>query len=500
MSEERSPERIFSRLKVAVRIRDFNKQEKTNLLRLKENENGQASECIEVDGNNIIVRDVCSIYVSRSPVNVFSFDYVFTPGFSNNEVYDAAVSPLTASVICGYNATCFAYGMTGAGKTYTALGRPEHGIRGMCELAVTDILSHGVISAAVSIVEIYNEAVADILAPGSAKRVVIREDVRGVVTLPGLTSRPVGCADDMAAALAIADSRRTRAATASNMVSSRSHAVVMIDITAPSGATAVRSARLSIIDLAGSERVAVDVPRDDARRAEGANINRSLLALVHCVSLLAEMPRRGDGADTHVAQHVPFRNSKLTRLLKPALLGGARTLMLACVSPSPTSYDETLATLKYAARAMCITTRVARNAAARAPLPSSTLDALDGLREQVAALARDAEQHAASVELLRYPLAAARVETFNTRQCALPWDDSWRLNRCRSAEPDAGRENIAVHIAALARTALDADAAARSAENNTAAWIRAEAHAHASVTTLLTTARAAAAVRRSAQL
>lgn len=204
-----------------------------------------------------------------------------------------------------------------------------------------------------SYLEIYNERINDLLQPSSTDLQLSEDPVRGMV-VQGITEYGADSADEILELLHRGNLHRTVEPTAANQVSSRSHAVLQVTVEQAERTAHVtgnlRIGKLSMVDLAGSERASKTENRGD-RLKEGANINRSLLALGNCITALAEGRR----------SHVPFRDSKMTRLLKDSLGGNCRTVMIANISPSHRTYEETVNTLKYANRAKNLKTQVARN-------------------------------------------------------------------------------------------------------------------------------------------
>jgi kinesin family protein 18/19 len=291
----------------------------------------------------------------------FAFDRVFDENTTQGDVYEATTRGLLDSVLDGYNATVFAYGATGCGKTHTITGTVQQ--PGIIFLTMQELFEkiaersdekHTEVS--LSYLEIYNETIRDLLVPGGSKQgLMLREDANQAVSVAGLSShhpRDVQSVMDM---IVKGNEYRTISPTEANATSSRSHAVLQINVAQKDRNADVNEphtmATLSIIDLAGSERASATKNRGD-RLLEGANINKSLLALGSCINALCD-PRKKN--------HVPYRNSKLTRLLKFSLGGNCRTVMIVCVSPSSQHFDETQNTLRYANRAKNIQTKVTRN-------------------------------------------------------------------------------------------------------------------------------------------
>ncbi|CAH1787480.1 unnamed protein product [Owenia fusiformis] len=290
----------------------------------------------------------------------FAFDCVFDEHSTSKLVYENTTKVVLDGVLDGYNCSVFAYGATGAGKTHTMLGKPNQ--PGVIFLTMMDLYARieamrdeKICDVAVSYLEVYNEEIKDLLLPGGY--LPVREDPQKGVVVQGLSLHKPRDAEELMHMLEFGNQNRTQHPTDANKESSRSHAVFQVfvrqkDRTADVKAD-VRVAKMSLIDLAGSERATVTTNRG-ARFREGANINKSLLALGNCINALAD-------ARSSKSQHVPYRNSKLTRLLKDSLGGNCRTVMIAAVSPSSMSYEDTYNTLKYANRAKNIRARVKRN-------------------------------------------------------------------------------------------------------------------------------------------
>ncbi|NXL56601.1 KIF19 protein, partial [Chordeiles acutipennis] len=295
---------------------------------------------------------------NRSREKTFVFDMVFDQRATQEEVYVSTTKNLIGGVISGYNATIFAYGPTGAGKTYTMLGtdsEPGIYIRTLDDLfkaleATAEEIDYRV---SMSYLEIYNEVIHDLLNP-SLGFLDLREDPRGSIQIAGITEVSTTNAQEIMQLLTKGNKERTQEPTAANKTSSRSHAVLQVTVTQKSRrkemGEEVRIGKLFMVDLAGSERAAQTQNRGK-RMKEGAHINRSLLALGNCINALSE---RGGSR----AQFVNFRDSKLTRLLKDSLGGNSRTVMIAHISPASTSFEESRMTLIYACRAKSIKTQV----------------------------------------------------------------------------------------------------------------------------------------------
>ncbi len=253
---------------------------------------------------------------------------------------------------------------TGCGKTHTISGTQED--PGVIFLTMKELYrlideraDESIITISLSYLEIYNETIRDLLSeqPTPSGAGLALRDQNGKITVAGITERAPKNAEDVRDMIAQGNERRTMSPTEANAVSSRSHAVLQINVTQQprtAGTSEERtSASLNIIDLAGSERAAA-TRNNGQRMKEGANINKSLLALGNCINALCS-------ADGRKGRHIPYRNSKLTRLLKFSLGGNCKTVMIVCVSPSSAHFEETNNTLLYANRAKNIRTKVTRN-------------------------------------------------------------------------------------------------------------------------------------------
>uniref|UniRef100_A0A7N6C1L0 Kinesin-like protein n=1 Tax=Anabas testudineus TaxID=64144 RepID=A0A7N6C1L0_ANATE len=286
----------------------------------------------------------------------FTYDYVFDPTAEQEEVFRTAVSPLLCGLFKGYNATVLAYGQTGSGKTFSMGGTytsaqendPAVGViprvvsrifeeketRTGCDFCLT-----------VSYLEIYNEEILDLLCTSKDKPAIsIREDPKEGIKIVGLTERQVFSANEMVGCLELGNSARTVGSTAMNAASSRSHAIFTITLEQRRGTDKVDSvvSKLHLVDLAGSERQKKTKAEGD-RLKEGISINRGLLSLGNVISALGDESKKNT--------FVPYRDSKLTRLLQDSLGGNSHTLMIACVSPADSNMEETINTLRYADRA-----------------------------------------------------------------------------------------------------------------------------------------------------
>ncbi|KAG9346544.1 hypothetical protein JZ751_006855, partial [Albula glossodonta] len=282
----------------------------------------------------------------------FTYDYVFDSTTEQEEVFNTAVSSLLSGLFKGYNATVLAYGQTGSGKTYSMGGTytsaQEHDLSvGVIPRVINRIFleKDNKTTVTVSYLEIYNEEILDLLSGSKEKpSISIREDPKEGIKIVGLTEKVVCSATEMVGCLEQGNSARTVGSTAMNSASSRSHAIFTTTLEQRRSADRSDSvvSKLHLVDLAGSERQKKTKAEGDRLR-EGISINRGLLSLGNVISALGDESKRGT--------FVPYRDSKLTRLLQDSLGGNSHTLMIACVSPADSNMEETINTLRYADRA-----------------------------------------------------------------------------------------------------------------------------------------------------
>ncbi|XP_065753323.1 kinesin-like protein KIF18B [Phocoena phocoena] len=279
----------------------------------------------------------------------FVFDRVFGEAATQQDVFHHTTHSILDSFLQGYNCSVFAYGATGAGKTHTMLGR--EGDPGIMYLTTMELYrrleacrEEKRLEVLISYQEVYNEQIHDLLEPKGP--LAIREDPDKGVVVQGLSFHQPTSAEQLLGMLTRGNRNRTQHPTDVNATSSRSHAIFQIFVKQqdriPGLTQALRVAKMSLIDLAGSERASSTHAKGERLR-EGANINRSLLALINVLNALADAKGR--------KSHVPYRDSKLTRLLKDSIGGSCRTVMIAAISPSSLAYEDTYNTLKYANRA-----------------------------------------------------------------------------------------------------------------------------------------------------
>uniref|UniRef100_A0A914ZZR9 Kinesin-like protein n=2 Tax=Parascaris univalens TaxID=6257 RepID=A0A914ZZR9_PARUN len=281
------------------------------------------------------------------PPKQFTFDGVYYIDATAEQIYNDIVYPLVESVIEGYNGTVFAYGQTGSGKTYSMQGDDslpaqkgiiprtfEHIFEATATTDNTKFLVH------VSYLEIYNEEVRDLLGKDRMQKLEIKEHSEKGVYVAGLSMHVCHDYNACRELMKQGFDNRHVGATLMNKDSSRSHSIFTVYVEAMLNNGSIRMGKLHLVDLAGSERQAKTGATGD-RFKEATKINLSLSALGNVISALV------DGK----SKHIPYRDSKLTRLLQDSLGGNTKTIMVACISPSDNNYDETLSTLRYANRA-----------------------------------------------------------------------------------------------------------------------------------------------------
>ncbi|XP_053354017.1 kinesin-like protein KIF1A isoform X6 [Clarias gariepinus] len=347
-------------VKVAVRVRPFNSREMS-----------KESKCIiQMSGNTTTIINPKAPKETKS----FSFDYSYwshtTPEdinyASQQQVYNDIGEEMLLHAFEGYNVCIFAYGQTGAGKSYTMMGKQEKDQQGiipqLCEDLFTKINDSNTdnsmsYSVEVSYMEIYCERVRDLLNPKNKGNLRVREHPLLGPYVEDLSKLAVMSYNDIQDLMDSGNKARTVAATNMNETSSRSHAVFNIIFTqrrhdSETDNTSEKVSKISLVDLAGSER-ADSTGAKGTRLKEGANINKSLTTLGKVISALAEVDSGSNKnkKKKKVESFIPYRDSVLTWLLRENLGGNSRTAMVAALSPADINYDETLSTLRYADRA-----------------------------------------------------------------------------------------------------------------------------------------------------
>ncbi|XP_077493914.1 uncharacterized protein LOC144104654 [Amblyomma americanum] len=350
------------RVNVAVRVRPLREREAetSSIVRVVDERCLVFDPKAEADPFYFQGQRACGGLVKPNKDQTFMFDKVFDETKDNMYVFEHTTKEMVVTLLDGCNCSVFAYGATGAGKTFTMLGT-EH-CPGVVSLTVSHLYecvdklrSEGQsCEVAVAYLEVYNEVVRDLLCPGGPP-LIVRDDPAKGIAISNLTVHKVREADALLELLLKGNKNRTQHATDANAESSRSHAIFQVYVTQTETVTGtskgIRASKMSFIDLAGSERAAAVSRNIGARLREGTKINLSLLALGNCIDALSK----------NGVQRIPYRGSKLTHILKDSLGGTCRTLMIAAVTPSKLSYTDTYNTLKYAERAMKIELQAKKN-------------------------------------------------------------------------------------------------------------------------------------------
>uniref|UniRef100_A0A8C3L2K5 Kinesin family member 21B n=1 Tax=Chrysolophus pictus TaxID=9089 RepID=A0A8C3L2K5_CHRPC len=350
----------------------------------------------------------------------FTYDFVFDLDTWQEQIYTTCVGKLIEGCFEGYNATVLAYGQTGAGKTYTmgtgfdmnisedeqgiiprAIGHLFSGIEERKRAAQSQGVAVPEFKVSAQFLELYNEEILDLFdstrdpdARHRKSNIKIHEDASGSIYTTGVTSRLISSQDELIQCLKQGALSRTTASTQMNVQSSRSHAIFTIHLCqmrvcprprdGPTTEYETLTAKFHFVDLAGSERLKRTGATGE-RAKEGISINCGLLALGNVISALGDQSKK--------AVHVPYRDSKLTRLLQDSLGGNSQTIMIACVSPSDRDFMETLNTLKYANRARNIKNKVVVN-------QDKTSQQISALRAEIARLQMELMEYKAGKRVI----------------------------------------------------------------------------------------------------
>ncbi|KAH8365714.1 hypothetical protein KR093_003780 [Drosophila rubida] len=361
-------------VRVVVRSRPMDKQEVAT----------GALSAIQVDKINRAITVVKPNATANEPPKTYYFDNVFDGASNQLDLYVDTARPIVDKVLEGYNGTILAYGQTGTGKTYTMSGNPDSPqTKGIIPNAFAHIFGH--IAKArenqkflvrVSYMEIYNEEVRDLLGKDVSKSLEVKERPDIGVFVKDLSGYVVHNADDLENIMRLGNKNRAVGATKMNQESSRSHAIFSITVESSElgegGVQHVRMGKLQLVDLAGSERQS-KTQASGQRLKEATKINLSLSVLGNVISALV------DGKSTHI----PYRNSKLTRLLQDSLGGNSKTVMCATISPADCNCMETISTLRYASRAKNIQNRMHINEEPKDALLRHFQEEIARLRKQL---------------------------------------------------------------------------------------------------------------------
>lgn len=334
---KKQPQQPLQNVQVVVRIRPLSKQE---------DEQNVKSIVTSHTHRELILKD-----------KKYNFERVFKPSATQMELYINVIAPMIRDVVEGYNCTAFAYGQTGTGKTYTMTGEkcnlvgnwkqdPDAGLIPRAAFHIYDELSklsNIDINVKVSFIELYNEEIRDLLSDDE-NTLQMYSAPKGSVSIQGLTEISVHSGEGICKLLQRGIMKRQIAPTLMNHQSSRSHTVFSIVVntreTTASGVDIIKTGKINLVDLAGNENIARSGCKD-MRAMELANINKSLLTLGRVIHALVDKSQK----------HVPYRDSKLTRILQDSLGGHTKTVIIATISPASNSYEVTASTLDYASRA-----------------------------------------------------------------------------------------------------------------------------------------------------
>jgi len=363
-------------VKVVVRIRPISSEEQRN-------GNKVCAEAFQ-DRGLIVVKSPDNDELDQA--KNFFFDAVFAATCTQREIYDTCAASVVESVLSGYNGTIFAYGQTGAGKTHTMEGKadPPH-LRGIIPnsfqhifdfVAAADKSKQFLVRA--SYLEIYNEEIRDLLSKDPKNSLELKENIDTGVYVKDLTFFVVRNATEIDHVMQAGKKNRSTGATLMNQTSSRSHAIFQIIVECCENdekrGPHIRVGQLNLVDLAGSERQD-KTGAEGQRLKEATKINLSLSALGNVISALVD-PK---------AQHIPYRDSKLTRLLQNSLGGNAKTVMCANCGPVGYNYDETISTLRYANRAKNIKNKPKINEDPKDAMLREYQDEIAALKKQLEA-------------------------------------------------------------------------------------------------------------------
>nr|GMC82757.1 armadillo repeat-containing kinesin-like protein 2 [Ipomoea batatas] len=345
---------VSGRVRVAVRLRPRNAEELAA--------DADFADCVELQPELKRLK----LRKNNWDTDVYEFDEILTESASQKRVYEVVAKPVVQSVLEGYNGTVMAYGQTGTGKTYTLgqLGEEDPSARGIMVRSMEEILANTCLetdSVSVSYLQLYMETIQDLLNPANDNIAIIEDQISGDISLPGATVVEVRDHQSFLELLQLGEGHRYAANTRMNTESSRSHAILMVhikksvseiesdltgeyDISSHSALNfkppMLRKGKLVLVDLAGSERV-LKSGSEGIVLEEAKSINLSLSALGKCINALAEN-----------SAHVPFRDSKLTRLLKDSFGGTSRTSLVVTIGPSSCHRAETASTILFGQRAM----------------------------------------------------------------------------------------------------------------------------------------------------
>ncbi|CAN7083795.1 unnamed protein product [Brassica oleracea var. botrytis] len=340
--ESSGRENSVAKIRVVVRKRPLNKKETAK----------KEDDIITVSNNSLTVHEIklkvdLTAYMEK---HEFCFDAVLGEHVSNDEVYRVTIEPIIPTIFQRTKATCFAYGQTGSGKTFTMKPLPIRAVQDLMRMLSQPVYRDQRLKLWLSYFEIYGGKLYDLLS--ERKKLCMREDGRQQVCIVGLQEFEVSDIQIVKDYIDKGSASRSTGSTGANEESSRSHAILQLVVKKHVEVKETRRnnndnnesrgkvvGKISFIDLAGSERGADTTDNDRQTRIEGAEINKSLLALKECIRAL-----------DNDQLHIPFRGSKLTEVLRDSFVGNSRTVMISCISPNEGSCEHTLNTLRYADR------------------------------------------------------------------------------------------------------------------------------------------------------
>ncbi|KAL8589773.1 hypothetical protein ACOMHN_020776 [Nucella lapillus] len=414
-------------VKVAVRVRPSNDREDGNstIIEMDGNKTKIINPKLEMGGRADRVRDDQRQREFTFDHSFWSFDPLDSHFVTQNQIFESLGPDMLEAVYEGYNICVFAYGQTGSGKTFTMMGNQKNPgfIPRFCEALFARMNDPGgTYRTQVSFLEIYNEKVRDLLKSGvkSDHKLRIREHQTEGPYVEGLSQHTVVSFQSIIQLIARGNTNRVTVATQMNDASSRSHAIFTITFTQAkmlNGMPSERQSKIHLVDLAGSEK-ATGSGWTEVRLKEGGNINKSLVTLGNVISALAEMGERS-GSSRRSGGFIPYRDSKLTYLLRDSLGGNAQTIMIATISPSAVSYGESLSTLKYANRAKNIINKPTVN-------EDSNVRLIRELRMEIFRLKTQLAGNAGKATIM--PSVHEELHEKETRMKELTdeWTDKWR--------------------------------------------------------------------------
>ncbi|KAL1334826.1 hypothetical protein HN51_063781 [Arachis hypogaea] len=366
--ENSTRENNVAKIKVVVRKRPLNKKE----LAKKEDDIVTVYDNAYLTVHEPKLKVDLTAYVEK---HEFCFDAVLDENVSNDEVYRVTVEPIIPTIFRRTKATCFAYGQTGSGKTYTMQPLPLRAAEDLVRQLHQPVYRNQKFKLWLSYFEIYGGKLFDLLS--DRKKLCMREDGRQQVCIVGLQEFEVSDVQIVKEFIERGNAARSTGSTGANEESSRSHAILQLVVKRHNEVKESRRnnnndgnemksgkvvGKISFIDLAGSERGADTTDNDRQTRIEGAEINKSLLALKECIRAL-----------DNDQIHIPFRGSKLTEVLRDSFVGNSKTVMISCISPNAGSCEHTLNTLRYADRVKSLSkSGNPRKDQAPSPVPQTT--------------------------------------------------------------------------------------------------------------------------------